>query len=109
MPTRYEIRKTKTEISEEVEAQKAFIHSQVEQGEKVRYILIVTGYNCLEHAKKCVTSIQRIKFHGNWMAVLCSDGSTDGTTQFIEKVAQQDGRFKCQFTTENMGAAFQRH
>lgn len=43
------------------------------------------------------------------MAVLCSDGSTDGTTQFIEKVAQQDGRFKCQFTTENMGAAFQRH
>jgi glycosyltransferase involved in cell wall biosynthesis len=75
----------------------------------MKYALIVSGYNCLELAKKCVESVKKIQFNGEWIAVLCSDGSTDGTTQYITEIAKNDKRFIAQSTTENYGAAFQRH
>lgn len=75
----------------------------------MKYVFVVTGFNCVTLAEKCVESLKRVKFNGEWRAILCSDGSTDGTTQYVHEVARTDERFSAQHTTENMGATFQRH
>lgn len=77
----------------------------------MRYVFVVTGYNCFLHAQNCIQSIKAVKTTSEykWMALLCSDGSNDGTTQYIHEIANEDSRFKAYSTTENYGAAFHRH
>jgi len=74
----------------------------------MKYFIVASGYNCLTYAQKCYESIKRIEFYGDWHAILISDGSTDGTNEYLEKEVSHLN-MSTRTTKENMGAAFQRH
>jgi len=73
----------------------------------MRFVIIASGFNCLEYAKKCYESYCKIEAKGEWMAVLISDGSTDGTSEFVDSI--QHPNIKGLSFSQNNGAAFARH
>lgn len=74
----------------------------------MKYFIVSSGYNCLELAKKCYESLCKIDFPGEWQAVLCSDGSTDGTDKWLYDNVRHPN-ISVQLRVENKGAACRRH
>lgn len=72
----------------------------------LRFVLIVTGYNCEGRVKACVDSIKN-QTYKNFIAVVIDDGSTDNTTGAIINETLTD-RFFSIFSKENEGAAKRR-
>lgn len=74
----------------------------------MHYYLICTGYNCLQYAKRCYTSILNIDFdNSKFTAVFASDGSNDGTSEWlIDNIKKPHHTW---VNTQNMGAAYTRH
>lgn len=77
----------------------------------MKYYIIATGYNCLPYAKKCYGSLLNLGFdRTKWEAVLFSDGSTDGTSEYVKEMNKKDLQNISGVTChENFGAAFCRH
>jgi glycosyltransferase involved in cell wall biosynthesis len=73
----------------------------------MKYVIISSGYNCLPYAKSCYESLCKIQFASKWEAYLISDGSTDGTSEFVESI--QHNNIKGIAMDKNRGAAFCRH
>lgn len=74
----------------------------------MKYFIVSSGYNCLELAKKCYESLCKIDFPGEWKAVLCSDGSTDGTDKWLYDNVKHPN-ISVQLRVDNKGAACRRH
>ena len=72
----------------------------------VKFLVLVTGFNCKDYVKGCWESI-RNQGYANYRAAFISDGSTDGTNLVL--IAQQsDPRFSLHLKSNNMGAAYRR-
>lgn len=74
----------------------------------MKYYIIATGYNCLPLAKKCVASLIKLKFNGKWEALLLSDGSTDGTGEYLDSISTRLPIYGFE-RKENFGATKRRH
>lgn len=73
----------------------------------VRFIVIVTGYNCSKYVEACYNSI-RDQTYENFACAFVSDGSTDTTEFTINKVVR-DPRFVKVIHKKNEGAAKRRY
>lgn len=73
----------------------------------MQFIIISSGFNCLEYAKKCYESYTKITFEKEWKAILVSDGSTDGTNEFVDSI--QHPNIKGFSFGQNHGAAYARN
>lgn len=75
---------------------------------KPHYYILCTGYNCKSLAARCYQSILNLDFNNSrFTAVFASDGSTDGTSQWLTENIKKP--HKVWLNTENMGAAYTRH
>lgn len=72
----------------------------------IRFLIIVTGWNCKDHLERCYKSI-RNQDHKNFRAVFILDGATDGGEELLQTVVV-DKRFTIEIHKENMGAAYRR-
>jgi glycosyltransferase involved in cell wall biosynthesis len=75
----------------------------------LKYFIIAAGYNCAALAQKCYESLTNLKFSGEWEAVLISDGSTDGTNEYLESLINKNPKIKIRVDEVNRGAAYQRY
>ncbi len=75
----------------------------------MKYIIIASGYNCAELATKCIESLNKIEFAGEWKAYVCSDGSTDETENVIYNFFSKKGNIHGYLCKENKGAACRRN
>lgn len=75
------------------------------------YYFIATGFNCLELAKKCIDSFEKLDFNRDkFRLVIGSDGSTDGTSEYI--LSEQRNRkiiYSVWVNKINKGATYTRH
>jgi len=72
----------------------------------MRFIVVVTGYNCTKYVRACYESIVAQTYR-NFACVFVSDGSTDTTEYTIEKTVT-DPRFFKIYHKKNEGAAKRR-
>jgi glycosyltransferase involved in cell wall biosynthesis len=74
----------------------------------VKYVFLVTGFNCARWVIKCAKSIlDQQKTH--WICILCDDGSTDNTLEKINKFASNNTNFYTYHNIKNMGACHTRY
>src|ERR1017187_3306450 len=75
----------------------------------MKFLLIVTGWNCQNYVQKCFHSIRQ-QGYPNWEAVFISDGSTDRTKECFPEIEKHKQLFKVRtfHYEENKGAAFRR-
>lgn len=69
--------------------------------------VIVPIYNVLEYLTRCVHSITAQTYE-NLEILLVDDGSTDGTAQLCDQLAEEDGRIRV-FHKENRGSSLARN
>ena len=69
--------------------------------------VIVPVYNILEYLPRCVRSITAQSYR-NLEILLVDDGSTDGTGDLCERLAEEDGRIRV-FHKENGGTSAARN
>lgn len=75
----------------------------------MKFLLIVTGYNCESYVHECIASIQRLKYT-DYEVVLISDGSTDGTVSEIYKRCPEGlNNWHIDTFENNAGAAYRRY
>ena len=76
-------------------------------GRKIVYMntpkisVIVTCYNTAEYLDECLISLKNQIFL-DFEAIIVDDGSTDGSSEIIDKYVAEDTRFKL-FRTEHVG------
>jgi glycosyltransferase involved in cell wall biosynthesis len=68
----------------------------------LRFIILVTGYNCHQRVSNCVDSLNK-QTYKNFEAIFISDGSTDLTAQKLRNIP-----YHIKIHNKNMGAAFRR-
>lgn len=75
------------------------------------YYIIASGYNCLDYAKRCFSSMQRLIFNPTkFKIVYASDGSTDGTSEWLTSEVKGKSKHELVWINEqNMGATYTRH
>lgn len=73
-----------------------------------KFIIIVTGYNCENFVKSCADSLLA-QTYKNWNAIFINDGSTDKTSEEINKHCFFNQKFIIQSFKDNKGAAYRRH
>jgi len=73
----------------------------------VNFLIVVTGFNCMEYVRPCILSIRNQKYD-SFKLVIVNDGSTDSTLFEIKKF---EGYFNFEIMSfkNNHGAAFCRH
>jgi glycosyltransferase involved in cell wall biosynthesis len=71
----------------------------------MKFIFIVTGFNCENYILKCYESLRSQTVE--WEAIFISDGSTDKTDLLMNGI--NDRRISKQSFRENKGAAFRRY
>lgn len=69
--------------------------------------VIVPVYNILDYLPRCVHSIMA-QTYGNLEVILVDDGSTDGTGELCDKLAQEDNRIRV-YHKENGGSSSARN
>lgn len=72
----------------------------------MRFLLIVTGWNCKDQLERCYKSIRNQEYK-NFRAIFILDGATDGGESILQ-TAVTDPRFTVEIHKENMGAAYRR-
>ncbi len=72
----------------------------------MRFLIIVTGFNCKRFVAPCIQSI-KAQTYSNYRIITVDDGSTDGTTPELLKWSRYC--YDQVFYTENLGAAHGRH
>jgi glycosyltransferase involved in cell wall biosynthesis len=72
----------------------------------MKFLIIVTGWNCPQYVQSCYNSLLFQTFK-NWTAVFVSDGSTDLTESRIRSTLR-DPRTFGKVYPDNQGAAFRR-
>ena len=63
--------------------------------------VIVTCYNTVDYINECLESLKNQIFK-EFEAIIIDDGSTDGSSEIIDKYVSEDQRFKL-FRTEHIG------
>ena len=61
--------------------------------EKNKFIFVIPFYNCSAWIQKCIKSVKRQKYK-NFKCFLIDDMSTDGSSDVVKKIIQNDSRFK---------------
>jgi Glycosyl transferase family 2 len=96
------IEKEEVKVVEVVEIPEIKIENKI-----MKFVFVVTGYNCDKWIEKCVKSILKLE-RDNWMCILCDDASTDTTWK---KMLQYENKDKIYLYRNdvNMGACYTRY
>ena len=69
--------------------------------------LLMLGYNSVQYIKAAITSV-KLQTYPYWELVFVDDGSTDGTWELAEKLAESDARIKVYRNPRNLGIVHNR-
>ena len=74
---------------------------------KDNILVVVPCYNAIKYIEEAVATIKEQTASG-WKCVIVDDGSTDGSSELIDRLIRRDRRFKA-YHTENRGVAAARN